>query len=146
MATTKKTSATDASVKTAAPPSVAPKVASAPLAKTVAKTPARPVAKRSAPLARVASKPPVKSPALAKADKPAKAKKPKLVRDSFTIPKSEYAVLQELKQRAAQSGAPAKKSELLRAGLKVLAAMQDPAFIAALGAVPALKTGRPAKS
>jgi hypothetical protein len=78
-----------------------------------------------------------------KADKP---RKPKLVRDSFTIPKAEYVVLQQLKDRAARSGAPAKKSEVLRAGLKALAAMDDAAFITALGAVPALKTGRPANS
>jgi hypothetical protein len=68
------------------------------------------------------------------------------VRDSFTIPKTEYAVLEQLKRRAVQSGTPAKKSEVLRAGLKVLAGMDDGAFIAALGAVPALKTGRPAKN
>ena len=82
----------------------------------------------------------------AKTAKPEKPKKPKLVRDSFTIPKAEYAVLDQLKKRAAQSGTPAKKSEVLRAGLKALAGMEDAAFVAALGAVPALKTGRPAKS
>lgn len=74
-----------------------------------------------------------------------KSKKPKLVRDSFTIPKPEYAVLAELKERSARQGMPAKKSEVLRAGIKVLAAMGDAAFVAALRAVPALKTGRPAK-
>jgi len=49
----------------------------------------------------------------------------KLVRDGFTIPKSEYTVLDSLKQ-------PIKGSELLRAGLKALAAMGNPAFRAAL--------------
>lgn len=77
------------------------------------------------------------------ATKPAKEKKPKLVRDSFTIPKAEYAVLDELKQRAAKLARPAKKSELLRAGIKALAAMDKAAFAAALGDVPAIKTGRP---
>jgi Ca2+-dependent lipid-binding protein len=81
-----------------------------------------------------------------KADKADKARKPKLVRDSFTIPKTEYAVLDALKQRAAKAGAPAKKSELLRAGIKALAGLDDAAFAAALAAVPAVKTGRPAKS
>ena len=76
-----------------------------------------------------------------RADKP---KKPKLVRDSFTIPKAEYAVLQELKQRAARAGGAVKRSELLRAGIKALNAMGDVAFAAALKAVPAIKTGRPA--
>ncbi|MDB5895653.1 MAG: hypothetical protein JWQ88_3184 [Rhodoferax sp.] len=74
------------------------------------------------------------------------AKKPKLVRDSFTIPKAEYQVLEVLKQRALQLAQPAKKSELLRAGIKALAALSDDDFRAALSAVPAIKTGRPAGS
>ena len=69
--------------------------------------------------------------------------KPKLVRDSFTIPKSEYAVLEGLKVRAANLTRPVKKSELLRAGVAVLNAMTDKAFLAALNGVPSLKTGRP---
>ena len=79
----------------------------------------------------------------AKADK---ARKPKLVRDSYTIPKPEYAVLEALKDRAAKLGRPAKKSEVLRAGLKALAAMEDAGFLACVTAVPAMKTGRPAKA
>lgn len=76
-------------------------------------------------------------------EKPVKIKKLKLVRDSFTIPKLEYLVLDELKQRAARLAHPVKKSELLRAGIKALAAMTDAALKAALQAVPAIKTGRP---
>ncbi len=104
------------------------------------KTPSKPAAKvLVAPS--VAAKSPAAKPA--KADKP---KKPKLVRDSFTIPKTEYAVLDELKQRAAKLGAPAKKSEVLRAGIKALAQMSDVAFQSAMAAVPAIKTGRPGKA
>lgn len=69
--------------------------------------------------------------------------KPKVVRDSFTIPKSEYAVLEGLKVRAANLTRPVKKSELLRAGIAKLNAMADKAFLAALNGVPSLKTGRP---
>ena len=76
----------------------------------------------------------------------AKAKKPKMVRDSFTFPKAEYAVLDDLKLRATQLAKPVKKTELLRAGLKALAALSDTDFLSALQAVPSLKTGRPAKS
>lgn len=101
------------------------------------------------PAAAPASKVPVKpapivlsKPTVAK---PAKIKKPKLVRDSFTIPKAEYAVLDELKARAAKLGRPAKKSEVLRAGLKALAVMSDSALATCLQSVPAIKTGRPAK-
>jgi hypothetical protein len=90
--------------------------------------------------------PTVKAKPVATAPKAEKPKKPKLVRDSFTIPKIEYKVLQDSKDRAAALGRPVKKSEILRAGLKALAVMSDAAFIAALGAVPALKTGRPAKA
>ena len=79
-------------------------------------------------------------------EKAVKPKKPKLVRDSFTIPKAEYLVLDELKQRAAVLARPVKKSELLRAGIKALAAMADAAFLAALADVPAIKTGRPTQS
>jgi hypothetical protein len=78
-------------------------------------------------------------------EKPIKAKKIKLVRDSFTIPKPEYLVLDNLKLRATDLKQPTKKSELLRAGIKALALMTDQHFLAALKAVPMLKTGRPSK-
>ena len=77
------------------------------------------------------------------AAKEAKARKPKLVRDSFTIPKDEYAVVDTLKLRAAALAQPVKKSELLRAGLKLLASLPDNALRSALQAVPSIKTGRP---
>jgi outer membrane biosynthesis protein TonB len=71
-------------------------------------------------------------------------KKPKLVRDSFTIPKAEFAAIDTLKTRAIAMGSSVKKSELLRAGLMLLTGLSDSAFKAALAAVPTLKTGRPA--
>lgn len=76
-------------------------------------------------------------------EKEAKLRKPKLVRDSFTFPKDEYVGIEALKLRAAQLSHPAKKSEILRAGLKALANMSDTALRTALQAVPAIKTGRP---
>ena len=71
-------------------------------------------------------------------------KKPKLVRDSFTIPKTEFAAIDTLKTRAISMGTSVKKSELLRAGLMLLTGLSDAAFKAAIAAVPTLKTGRPA--
>ncbi len=71
-------------------------------------------------------------------------KKPKLVRDSFTMPKQEYAAIETLKARALTAGVAVKKSELLRAGLMALSALPDAGFKQALAAVPTLKTGRPA--
>jgi hypothetical protein len=69
--------------------------------------------------------------------------KHKLVRDSFTIPKSEYTVLEGLKIRAADLKRPTKKSEMLRAGIAALHGMTDKAFLSALNSVSSLKTGRP---
>ncbi|MES2100298.1 MAG: hypothetical protein V4569_10800 [Pseudomonadota bacterium] len=99
--------------------------------------PAAPV--RKAAVAAKASQPAPAAEPLAAAPKP----KHKLVRDSFTIPKAEYAVLEALKVRAANLARPVKKSELLRAGISALNGMSDKAFLAAMNGVPSLKTGRP---
>jgi len=104
------------------------------------------VARRKQAAAVAASAPALPAFAFGAKAAPDKTKRAKLVRDSFTIPKAEYAVLQELKQRAAKLGRPAKKSEVLRAGVNALAAMGDAAFTAALATVPAIKTGRPSKA
>ena len=106
------------------------------------------VAVKKASLPKTATKK-VLSKAMAPAKPETKAptpngKKPKLVRDSFTIPKAEYGVLDALKQRAAALTHPAKKSELLRAGIKLLDSLPDAAYLAALAQVPVVKTGRPA--
>lgn len=113
----------------------------------------RPAAKRARPApAKTPPRKPAAQPAAKAGKKPAppakpgKVKKPKLVRDSFTIPKDEYAALAELKQRCAKLTQPAKKSELLRAGIKALAGMSDKSLLTALKAVPSLKTGRPTKA
>ena len=108
--------------------------------KTAAKKPVvKKVMVKKAPIKAAAPQPtkPVK------VAKPAKVKKPKLVRDSFTIPKDEYVVIDALKTRASKLGQAIKKSELLRAGIKALAAMSDIQFKAALSNVPTIKTGRP---
>lgn len=74
---------------------------------------------------------------------PQDAANAKLVRDSFTIPKPEYENLADLKRRALALGIATKKSELLRAGIAAMNGMSDRAFVAAVKAVPSLKTGRP---
>jgi hypothetical protein len=78
--------------------------------------------------------------------KPAKEKKIKMVRDSISIPKAEYSALDSMKLRAGKLGLPVKKTELIRAGIKALAALSDAAFGNAIKAVPSLKTGRPSKA
>ena len=69
--------------------------------------------------------------------------KHKLVRDSFTIPQSDFELIDVLKQRAMNFRHAVKKSELLRAGLQVLAALPDVQLEKALARITPLKTGRP---
>jgi hypothetical protein len=80
-----------------------------------------------------------------KADKPVKAKKVKLVRDSFTMPEDEYAVIALLKKRCLDAGVSAKKSEILRAAVAGLAKLSDASVTASIRRLPVIKTGRPAK-
>lgn len=113
--------------------------------------PATKSARKSAPAVSVRAVPAKKKAKPVKPVKPAavaeavKEKKPKLVRDSFTMPKLEFAAIDTMKLRAAKLAVPVKKTELIRAGIKALAAMPDADFLAAINAVPNLKTGRPAK-
>ncbi len=136
-----------AAVKTSpAKPAAKPaKAAVKPVAAAVAAAVAAP-AKKAAPAKRgnVVKAKAAATPAPAPAtEKVAKAKKPKMVRDSFTIPKDEYTVIESLKQRSGKLSQTAKKSELLRAGLKLLSGLSDAALLQALQAVPSIKTGRP---
>lgn len=77
--------------------------------------------------------------------KPAPAKKVKLVRDSFSFPEHEHALLADMKKRALKLGKDFKKSEILRAGISHLASLADGALLALLSKVERVKTGRPAK-
>lgn len=152
-------------VAAVATPAKAAPVAKTPVKKAAATKPAKAPAKGKTAASKATAKPVAAKPAAAPAKKAApktaapkanakaapkvaakeeKAKKPKLVRDSFTIPKAEYLVLDTLKERALKLSREVKKSELLRAGIKALAALSDAALLAALTAVPAIKTGRPA--
>ena len=80
--------------------------------KTVARSS---VARKSPPAKKAVHEPEPFAAKLNKAGKPAKAKKAKLVRDSFTMPDGEYALIAALKKRCLDAGVPAKKSEILRA-------------------------------
>lgn len=87
--------------------------------------------------AKVKSKPEAKSKPKPKADK--------VVRDSFTMPAADYALIGLLKKRCLGLGTERKKSELLRAGLLVLHALPDQAFGQAVAQIDSVKTGRPPK-
>ena len=69
----------------------------------------------------------------------------KIVRRKFSIPESEYQAISLLKQRSGKLLRPAKKSEIVRAGLKALHAMSDRSFARLLGAVPKPKEPKAVK-
>jgi len=104
-------------------------------AKALASSPAR---KPAAP--RAAAKSPV-VPIVERA--PAREARPALVRDSFTMPEGEYAVLLEVKQACLRAGIDVKKSELLRIGVALLGQLDVATLQGVLAALPQLKTGRP---
>jgi hypothetical protein len=78
--------------------------------------------------------------------KPAPEERAKLVRDGFTMPVADYALIAELKHRLHEVKREAKKSELLRAGLQALALLDAQDLAAALDRLAPVKTGRPRKS
>lgn len=155
------------------PATVKPAATAAAVEKAVAKTKAvkkvvaakpapKPAADKPAPMPKAAAAKPVKkaapaakekvteAPKVEKTDKVSKAKKqapkkPKLVRDSFTIPETDYALFATLKQRALVAGVEVKKSEILRAAVVELAKLNDAELVKAIGLVERIKTGRPKK-
>ena len=149
--TTAAKSPVKAAAKPAAKKAVATKAAPATKVAAVKKAavaPAKPVRAKAAPtpakVAREAARAiaaPVKS-ARAKAA-PAPAVRPHLVRDSFTMPEQEYAVLATVKQACLKAGFEVKKSELLRMGVALLGQLDTASLRAVLDSLPQLKTGRP---
>ncbi len=96
-----------------------------------------------------ATPPPAVKPTKAlEAPKPAKVPKlrQKPVRDSFTMPASDFGLIAALKARLLAAKHETKKSELLRAGLHALAALDTPFLVAAIGKLDQVKVGRPKKS
>lgn len=75
-----------------------------------------------------------------------KPRKVKLVRDSFTMPEAEYAVLGDVKKACLKAGIEVKKSELLRIGVALIRQLDVAKLKEILAALPALKAGRPKKS
>ncbi|EHR72202.1 hypothetical protein BurJ1DRAFT_3394 [Burkholderiales bacterium JOSHI_001] len=134
-------------------PAVTAKTAAAPKAKPV------PPAAAPAPAPAIDKKPAVAASPVSKATKavkPPKATKPPkpvklpkagsaLVRDSFTMPEDDFKRIATLKARALKAQRPAKKSELLRAGLHVLEGLTAAALVQVLNRLVTLKPGRPKK-
>jgi hypothetical protein len=154
-----------APAKRAAPAAAKPavKAAAKPAVKAVAKKPAAkptPVAARARPAAKSAAAVPAKpvkpaapapKPARKSAAPPAsdareKARKSKLVRDSFTMPEHEYEVIGQVKKACLKAGFEIKKSELLRIGVALISQLDLATLQNVLASLPQLKTGRPKKT
>jgi hypothetical protein len=104
--------------------------------------------KKDAASARAAGKPGKAAKEKAKAVRPDphdSAKREKLIRDSFTMPESDYALIAALKARALAAGFEVKKSELLRGGLLTLSRMATAQLAELVAVLPKIKTGRPNK-
>ena len=112
--------------------------------------PAQPAEKQAArPAAKPALKPAAKPDGAARQAEAApeeikdKVRKAKLVRDSFTMPEQEYAVLGQVKKACLKAGFEIKKSELLRIGVALISQLDMATLQRVLGSLPTLKTGRP---
>ena len=129
--TTKKTAAKPAKVPAKKPPVKKPQAKRSPVqAKAVDEAPGKTVVKAALQQA---------------AKKPKKEHKKKVVRDSFTMPQNEYARIAEIKEVCLKAKMHVKKSEVLRAGLKLLAGLNAAQLKQALGSLEKIKTGRPHK-
>lgn len=147
-----------ASVKSTAPEKSAPpkravksaaKPATQPAAKTVKATVKAKAIKAVKP---TKTKPAAPAPAVKAATPKAAAQigqvqaKQKLVRDSFTMPSNDFGLIHTLKERTLGFRRPTKKSELLRAGLHALFALNDAKLRSVLEGLAPLKSGRPKKA
>jgi len=68
-----------------------------------------------------------------------------MVHDRFTMPGADFALVGELKARALAGQRETKKSELLRAGLQALAALDKESLLRELAQLEPVKIGRPRK-
>lgn len=71
------------------------------------------------------------------------AKKPKLVRDSFTLPQQDHDLIKQCKKLALGQGRETKKSEVLRAAIQSFALLPLAKQMAAYQKLEAIAVGRP---
>jgi hypothetical protein len=107
--------------------------------------PAAPATKKSAQstVSKAAASQTTQTAKTPKAAKPANEKKPKLVRDSFTLPQADHELIKQCKKTALAAGRETKKSEVVRAAIQSFAALPAARQIAAYGKLQAIALGRP---
>lgn len=85
------------------------------------------------------SQPASRNEATSHAEPPA----PTVIRDTFSLPPTDYALLEQLRTRAISLGQVINKSEFVRAGLRALIDMPEPEFSQAIVKIEKIKLGRP---
>jgi len=72
-----------------------------------------------------------------------KSEKPKVIRDSFTLPEGDYKLITTIREKCLKFGFDANKGEIVRAGLRILAELKADELRKAVESVERVKTGRP---
>jgi hypothetical protein len=138
-----------AAVKAKVAKQTAPRATKTPVQRSVSTTARKPVssivAKNLKPVVAKSVSAVAKTKTVAPTKSITKPKKVKLVRDNFSIPAHEHALLSDLKKRAKKLGKDFKKSEFLRAGIAHLVSLTDTVLVNALSKVERVKVGRPTK-
>lgn len=68
---------------------------------------------------------------------------PKVIRDTFSLPPTDYALLEQLRGRALSVGLAINKSELVRTGLRLLSELNEADFRQIIQRIDKIKPGRP---
>lgn len=66
----------------------------------------------------------------------------RVIRDSFTLPSTDYELISTIRERCLKLGVNATKSEVIRAGLNALHELEDGDLVRLLGGLTKIKTGR----
>src|SRR3569832_2952659 len=127
-----------AAKKAASPRKTAVSAAAAP---AQGKQPARDAGVK--PAAKPAVKPEMKPASVEKPKEKEKPKKEKVVRDSFTMPESEYRVLGEVKRACLKDGVDIFFCVLFRFGVVLFCLLCVLVLLLVLSALPPMKAGRP---
>ena len=65
-----------------------------------------------------------------------------VTRDTFSMPSSDYSLIEQLRVRAAREGRNTNKSEVIRAGLRGLLALESADLVGILNRLEKVKPGR----
>jgi hypothetical protein len=70
----------------------------------------------------------------------------RVIRDSFTLPSSDYELISTIRKRCLKAGVSVTKSEVMRAGLHALQELPNQDLLEVFKGLAKIKTGRPTKA